>query len=345
MTYQLVIQERNGAQLVELTNAINRRFSFYLNRASEFSCQLPMLAQEANRANITPGTRELVAYRDSTPLETVFALTRANVSADTDEQRIELGFDGIACYLSDALVYGRKAAYTGTTIPWDWINTFQTRTGGSYGITQGTQTGTPASRTRIIEQDANILDEIITLSETGTGFDFAIDTNRAYNEWHTNRGTDNNIKLQYGTNVSAFEYDESTAPGELVTDIRAYGPGTSGAARTASDTTARTLYGRREASIQMMNETEAAVTTNAQLQAFADAALDRSAPLIIPQVELVSKHPSIPFGSYWLGDTVAFQARIADYVNIDQKYRIVGIHIDLDDEDNETIKLDLNVAE
>lgn len=342
MAYQLVMQERNGAELVDLVNATNRRFSFYLNRPSEFSCELSMNTPEAIRDYITPGTKELIAYRDGYALETVFALTNANVEASENEQRISLEFQGIASYLADALVYGRISAYTGTAIPWTWINTFQTRTGGGYGITQGVQSGTPATRSRIIEQDGSVLDEIINLSETGSGFDFAIDTNRAYNEYHTQRGSDNNIVLQYGINVRSFSYDESTAPGELVTDVRAYGTAGSGKPRTAADTTARTTYGRREASVQYMSEFEDATVTSGQLQNFADAALDRSSPLIIPQVQLATSHPSLVFGSYWLGDTVAFQARIASYVNIDADYRIVGIHMELDANDNESIILDLN---
>lgn len=342
MTYQLILQQRNGPALVDLINANNRRFSFYLNRPSEFSCDLSLNAPESTGEYIEPGTRELIAYRDGVPLETVFALTNATVTADANEQRINLDFRGIACYLSDGLIVGRKSAHTGTAIPWSWINTFQSRAGGSYGITQGTQAGAPPSRSRIVEHDAAILDEIITLSETGAGFDFSIDPTRSYTEWHPQRGSDNGLVLQYGVNVRGFSYDESTAPGELVTDVRAYGPADSGMPRVAANTTARTRYGRREVSVQYVSEFESATVTNGQLQNFANAALNRSTPLIIPQIELVSSHPSIVFGSYWLGDTVVFKARIANYVNIDSDYRIVGIHLELDENDNETVKLDLN---
>lgn len=342
--FQLVIQERNGVALVDLVNARDRRFSFYLNRPSTFSCNVSINAPETTRDNIQVGTREIIAYRDGVALETVFALNRVAVAADGNEQRIDLEFEGIACYLLDALVYARAAAYTGSAIPWGWINTFQARSGGDYGITQGTQIGSPVSRTRTIEQDAAMLDEIIVLSETGAGFDFNIDTQRNYNEWHTERGTDNGVTLQYGINVRSFDYEASTAPGEIVTDVRVYGPANSGRPRTATDSTARGVYGRREASLTYMSESEAAIVTSGQLQAFADASLDRSAPLIVPQVELVNDHPSIEFGSYWLGDTVTFQARLGDFVNIDAAYRIVAVHIDLDENNNETVKLDLNAA-
>lgn len=344
MAYSLLIQERNGEAVAALTNATNRRFSFYLNRASEFSCNVSMVASEATRANLTPGTKELVAYRDGEALETVFALNRVSVNADQNEQRLDLSFSGIVEYLADALIYGTASAWSGTALPWSWINTFQSRTGGSYGITQGATVGTAPTRTRIIEQDAGLLDEIINLSETGTGFDFAINTARQWVEYHATRGNDNGVVLQYGMNVRNFAWEESTTPGELVTDVRVYGQGTSGAPRTASDSTARTTYGRREASLTYTSEAENAVTSAAQLQQFADAALDRTTPLVIPQVELVPNHAMTPFGSYWLGDTITFQARIGAFVNIDAQYRIVGVHIELDAEDNETIKLDLNVV-
>lgn len=343
-TWQLIMQQRNGAQLADLLSASNRRLSLYLNRPSEFSCEVPINAPEATRENLEPGTRELVIYRNGIALETVFALNRAAVSAEPDTQRLELGFAGIASYLSDALVLARSNAYTGTTIPWSWINTFQSRTGGSYGITQGAQSGSPASRTRTIEQDGAILDEIINLSESGTGFDFAIDAERQYVEWHPQRGGSPSIVLEYGTNVSAFSYEESTAPGELVTDVRAYGPPSSGKPRVAADTTARTTYGRREASVTYMSESENATVTSGQLQNFADASLTRSKPLIVPQVQLVADHPSLPWGSYWLGDTVPFQARLGNYVRIEASCRIIGIHVELDENNNETISLDLNTV-
>lgn len=344
MTYQLILQRRNGAELADLINAKNRRFSFYLNRPSEFSCELSINDPEAVDDYLRPGTRELIAYRDGTPLETVFALTRLAVQADADEQRLELGFEGIASYLADALVYARSSAYTGTTVPWTWINAFQSRTGGSYGIVQGAQTGTPASRSRTIEQDGSVLDEIVNLSETGAGFDFNIDAARKYNEWHTTRGRSSGIALEYGVNVRSFDYEESTAPGEIVSDVRVYGPANSGKPRTASDTTARETYGRREASLQYMSESENATVTAGQLQNFADSALDRSAPLIIPSVELVDTHPSVEFGTYWLGDTITFQAKLANFTSFESQYRIIAIHVDVDENDNEAIKLDLNAA-
>lgn len=344
MTYQLVIQRRNGAQLVDLVNATQRRFSFYLNRPSEFSCILPATAPEATRDNLQPGTRELIAYRNGSPLETVFALTRVGVRGDSDSVQLELGFDGIACYLADGIVLANSNGYTGTAVPWGWINTFQSRTGGGYGITQGQVVGTAPSRTRVIEQDGTILDEIVNLSETGSGFDFAIDANRAYREWHTQRGVSSGVVLAYGVNIVSFDYEESTAPGEIVTDVRAYGASNSGAPRVAADTAARDTYGRREAVVSYASESEAATVTAGQLQNFADAALNRSSPLIIPQVELVASHPSVTWGSYWLGDTVDFQAQLGSYASINAQYRIVGIHVELDDNDNETVKLDLNAV-
>lgn len=343
--WNLVLQARNGDALTELPGARSMRFSFYLNRPAMASCTLPMTSREATRDNIVPGAREMIAYRNGSPVETVFALTNATVSADRDNMELQLEFAGIMCYLQDALVYGRAAAYTGTSIPWTWINTFQTRTGAAYGITQGTQNGSTTSRSRTIQQDAGLLDEIINLSESSPGFDFNIDTDRAYNEWHTQRGADNGLALEYGSNVVAFDYEENGGPGEIVTDLRVVGPSGSGNVKTATSSTAQTTYGRREASVAYLSDVEVAAVTDSQLQKFADAAiLERKQPLITPSVTLLQDHLSTAWGSYWLGDTVALRAKLGNYLAIDASYRIVAIHVDLDDSMNESIRLELNPA-
>lgn len=345
MAWNLVLQNRNGSALTELLSARNFRFSFYLNRPATASLTLPISSREATRANIVPGAREMIAYRNGTPVETVFALTSSSVAGDRDNVELQLEFQGIMCYLADALVYGSATAYSGTTVPWTWINTFQTRTGGAYGITQGAQTGSPTSRSRYIQQDAGLLDEIVNLSESSPGFDFNIDTDRAYNEWHTSRGSDKGLALEYGSNVVAFDFEENAGPGEIVSDLRVYGPPGSGGVKTATDATSQTTYGRREASTSFLADVESAAVTSSQLQKYADLIItERNNPLITPSVQLLQDHQSTPWGSYWLGDTVAFRAKLGNYLSIDTSYRIVAIHVELDDAQNENIRLELNPA-
>lgn len=345
--WQFVSQLRNGAPIADLDGLRNRRFTFQENQPGMASASIYVSDPRAHRGalgGLTPGVHELIAYRDTSPIETVFALTNANVVADTETMVINLEWQGIASYLKDALVYSQTTEYSGTTLPATWISTFQARTGGSYGITAGTVTGTPATRTKTMQSDASLFDTINELASSGAGFSWRISPSRTYEEWHPSRGADNGIVLEYGVNVESFTYAENAGPGEIVSDIRVYGPpGTSTV--TASDSTARTTYGRREAAATFFADFADSGVTSTQLQAHADSIIvDRVAPILIPQITLVRSHQSIPWGSYWIGDTVTFRAAVGQYTTINQQYRIVQIDVALDDNDNETITLGVNAA-
>lgn len=347
--WQWVTQARNGSAIADLTGLTNRRLLFQLGQPGMASGSLranDTMARRDAAGGLQTGTHELKVYRDSDPIETVFQLSKTDVAGDANTIRLALEWQGIASYMQDALVYPQSpvtTAYTGTTLPWTWINTFQSRTGGSYGFTQGAVSGTPPTRLKSITQEASLFESIHDLATTGNGFDWAIDTNRAYREWHSQRGADNGLVLEAGVNVSEWGFSENTGPGEIVSDLLVNGPpGTQQV--SASDSTARTLYGRREAATTYFADFEASGVTTGQLQAHATAGIaEHIAPVVIPQIKLVQNHPSVPWGSYWLGDLVTFRARVGtSYDFINAPYRIVQIDIALDDNDNETITLGVN---
>ena len=337
-------QDRNGDEYSGIYSASGRRFELLLNRPSTASFQLDLDDPDTTRAMLAPGEKEFTVRRNGESVETVFALAGGGVSVRGDQPTLVVGGLGIVSYLQDALVYGQTATFTGTSLPWTWINTFQSRTGGAYGITQGPVEGTAPTRYKTVQQDAELLQQIIDLSQSGAGFDFAIDPLRRYREWHNGRGTDNGLVLEWGVNVDGFDYEENAGPGQIVSDVRVVGPDGM-APRTATDATAQSLYGRREASLSYMSDLEGVTVTNQQLQAYADAAIDDfAAPLIIPNVTLKHDHPSVEWGKYALGDTVTFRAEIGEYTRINARYRIVGILVSVDDEERETIDLVLNLA-
>lgn len=346
--WQFITQARNGAQIADITGLRDRRILLQLGQPGVVSASMLVsdpLARRDSTGGLQTGVHELKVYRDGSPVETVYQLTKSDISGTADTITLGLEWQGIASYLQDAMVYPQSpltTSYSSTTLPWTWINTFQTRTGGDYGITQGTVTGTAPTRLRSITQEAGLFEQIHELATTGDGFDWAIDTNRAYREWHSQRGSDNGIVLEPGVNVVDWGYSENTGPGEIVTDLRVMGPpGTQTV--SASDSTARTLYGRREAALTMFADYEPSSVTTGQLQARADSAIaGYIAPIIIPQIRLVKDHPSIPWGSYWLGDIVTFRVRAGGYDFINAPYRIVQMDIALDDNDNETITLGVN---
>lgn len=343
--WQFVTQERNGAQIADITGLRDRRLLFQLNQPPIVSARLRVndpLARRDSLGGLGTGQYELAVYRDGEAVETVYQLASTGMTGTADTMTLDLEWRGIASYLQDALVYPQAAAYSSTTLPWTWINTFQSRTGGSYGITQGAVTGTAPTRQISIQQEAGLFDSINKLATTGDGFDWAINTSRQYVEWHSQRGADNGIVLEPGVNVTEWNLSENTGPGEIVTDLLVNGPPGS-LQVSASDSTARGLYGRREAAITLFSDYEPSAVSTGQLQGQADAAIAGFvAPVIIPQMRLVRNHPSIPWGSYWLGDIVTFRVRVGSYDFINQPYRIVQIDVSLDDNDNETVALGVN---
>ena len=343
--WQFITKARNGAQIADVTGLRDRRLLFQLGQPGMVSASLRVNDPRARRDNtggLQTGVHELKVYRDGEAIETVFQLSKTDVAGSADTTTLGFEWQGIASYLQDALVYPQATAYSSTTLPWTWINTFQARTGGSYGITQGAVTGTAPTRQKTVTQEASLFESIHDLANSGASFDWAIDTNRAYREWHSQRGEDNGIVLEPGVNVAEWSYTENTGPGEIVTDVLVNGPPGS-QQTTASDATARTIYGRREAALSFFADFEAAAVTDGQLKAHADSAIAaRVAPIVIPQVRLVRNHPSIRWGSYWLGDIVTFRVRAANYDFINAPYRIVQIDVALDDNDNESITLGVN---
>lgn len=343
MRWTIHPQTRNGATIGLLSQARGRKFDFLLNRPSEARFELPLDVPDVIRDQFRAGRSEFVVRRDGEAVETVFAFTNANVSTgDGDAPSLACAGLGIACYLQDASIYGQDAQFTGTTLPWTWINTFQARTGAAYGITSGTVSGTPPTRYKTVQQDAELMATIISLAESGAGFDFGVDQLRRWREWHPTRGSNRWLELEWGVNVLEFQYEENAGPGQLVNAVRATGPTDGPAPKTSTNTTSATLYGRREAAISYMADLEVGVT-DSQLQSYADAATTEHAyPQVIPGVKLDTTHPSVHWGAYDLGDTVRFQANLAGYVEIDAYYRIVGIHVDVDDNENEDVSLTLN---
>jgi hypothetical protein len=262
--WQFITQARNGSQIADITGLRDRRLLFQLGQPGMVSASLRVNDPRARRDNtggLQTGVHELKVLRNGEPLETVFQLAKTDVTGDADTTTLAFEWHGIASYLQDALVYPQATAYSSTTLPWTWINTFQSRTGGSYGITQGTVTGTPPTRQKTITQETSLFEAIHDLSNSGAAFDWSINPSRQYVEWHSQRGSDNGIVLEPGVNVAEWAYTENTGPGEIVTDVLVNGPPGS-QQTTASDATARTTYGRREAALSFFADFEGASVTD-----------------------------------------------------------------------------------
>lgn len=339
--WQFVTQERNGSPLADLTDLSARKLSFYLNRPGEVTGTLRLTSSQARRDYLQPGVTEMKVYRDGSALETVFQLATANVTLDDLSGSIELGWLGIVSYLAN----GNVAAATDKTgkaqslHAWELIQTFQGRTGGDYGITRGLIPSTDPVQGAVYDQVTEIKQAIETLSEGSPGFDFTINASRAFDVYYPQRGNDNGLVFEHGVNVMLLTLPEEAGPGAIVTDATVVGSGANLTA-SASSASARSTYGRREAYITDGSQGNA---TTLASQAASAVAL-HSAPLVIPEIKVDLTHPTTPWGSFWLGDTVRVRADLEQYLTIDDAYRVVAINVELDDEDDETVTLELNRA-
>lgn len=344
--YQWITQKRAGAQIADVTGLTARRVMFQEKQPPIASASLRVEDLRARRDDLggfTEGEHELKIIRDNVPLETVFQLTDAKVAGTANAMRLDFEWQGIASYLQDALVLPQAAAFSGQALPWGWINAYQGRAGGSaYAITQGPVQGYPPNRQKLVQKEQSVFDAINDLATTADGFDWAIDDQRRYREWHSQRGRDTGIVLEPGVNVLDWGYSSSTAPGKIVSDLTVSGPPGSQSV-SVNDPVARARYGRREAAVTLFGDAEASGNVQGQIQARATSGIAAYvAPVVVPTIKLRAGHPSIPWGSYWLGDIVVFRVRVGNYDFINQPYRIVQIELQIDAAENETITLGVN---
>ena len=342
--YQWIIQERNGDAILDAIDLEERRFGFRLNRPAYAEAALRNNARAATVQALTPGKTEAIIYRNGVPLETVFQLARSEFEGDADKVRLGLQWQGIMSYLQAAVIHGGTSqGSTGQSrLAWNRINNWQSRTGANYGITDGGAPGTDPNKSASWDEDTELLEAIIAQSERANGYDFALDAQRRWQTYYPQRGEDKSseIVLDYGVHIAGFSFAADTSPGRLVTDARVSGG--EGAIATAASASARTTYGRREASVQYSD----VISDTSPLQQYADSIIERRASVSqIPQVRLTRNNfGGYPFGTFWLGDTVRVRIAAGRLVNIDQPMRIVGIDFELDENGNEDVTLTFNDA-
>lgn len=328
--------------LGEITDLAGVSMSFYLNRPGTFQASLRIESEQADPFFIEAGTRELVLYRDGELIDEGFRISTVAAASDANTTRLSLTGDGFGSYLQDMLVWaGGGFTSTGQAqAAWDWINTAQTRTGGGFGITQGTVPSTDTSRTMSITDDTELLEAVIRLAERDGGFDFHVDAGRVFQTYYPSRGRSNGVVFDSDANVISWGVTEEAGPGTIVNNVRIRG-GVGSSVQSAANTSSRATYGRREASIQYSG----VISDSTTLSNYADRVVaDRGEPVSVPTLEVDTDHAASPWGSFWIGDTVIVRLRAGSMVNLDGSYRIVAIHVNLDDAGNETVRVEVNAA-
>lgn len=269
------------------------------------------------------------------------ALAYPQISGDT--RQIDITVTGWLDLLAQRFtggnqLYGAPAGLPSQdagAIAWDLINTTQSLTNGSFGITQGTiQTSVSRDRSYSFK---NIKDALQELSQVDQGFDFEITWDKVFKVWYPKIGINNNNSVfTYPGNIQSLNFQRSAQ--NIANEIIARGAGTGPDAFTSTvdDAGSQAKYGLRQMFMDMSDvELQATLTQNAQSQlTFSSDFID------VPSITLTSSIGP-QWGEYGIGDIVPIQILAQTEVlgPINNNFRIDSAEIDVSDNNVETITL------
>lgn len=217
-------------------------------------------------------------------------------------------------------------------IAWDLIDTFQQKTGGDLGFTQGTIEATKLRDRKYYSE--NIMELIIRLTEVLEGFDFEITNDKVFNVYYR-KGIDrsNTTVLQYGVNIREVKKISSdfTAPcnqaiilGEQIDEIQE---------RTeTTDNSSVNTYGLRQGMDTAYNVTEEETLTDKG----GEMVRRKKNPILTLELtQMTGTQPE--FGSILVGDTIRVMIDESIY-QINSKFRVYGIDVKVSQNNDEVIE-------
>lgn len=326
-TYTVIIKDPDTAKIWEL---LPKSYSFTerLNEEpkANFSFSFEELKQMAARNDttvlniFTAALREIYIERNGTKIFYGVVSDFEVEPGGIGEKNVEvkaIGFFGL--FKKRIVGKGTETRYTATDagdIAWDLIADSQAADSpySDYGITQG---ATPATKNRdrgyLFD---NIYDEIVRLSNNNLadGFDFDIDTTKAFNIYYPTKGTARPTLVFDERTMRSWKYKKSLFTA-MANDVWVVGEGVNDdinfERRTAS-TGLRTPFGTLEEKIDARNTTE-----DSTLQDKGDRRLnDASAPVVsLDSVSHFDQTDLIAYTDYNLGDTVIVNLPDLDITN------------------------------
>ena len=341
MSWRFIAYDRaTGTALGELIDLQSRQFSLYRNQPPQATAQLPIESPRNTTTLLQSGVTEMkIIDPNGNAVESVFVLTTKQYDLDVDGGSVALGWEGIASYLADAGVLKQTTASTAgqAQLAWNLINEYQLRTGTVSNITQGLVPSYDPSVTLNREDNMELLQAIIDLSSLDPGFDWNVNTDREFDCYYPTRGSDNGLVLEVGVNCFAASIPEDAGPGRLTSDATVTTNG--GIVATGTNTDIRTTYGRREAfaTYDQDSSTLAAAYASSIVNATAS-------PVGVPEVTLNMEHPTVQWGSFGIADVVTVRANLGEAGWYEAEATIAAIHGEIDENDNITVKLELNEA-
>ena len=341
--YKYILWDFRTGQKEILPEALNRSYSYQLNRAGKASFSLPLTTERLQRFPLYIGVTRLLIYR-ADKLIWAGVIWEITEDAQDDEGAVNVQCTEIFHILSEKRYTSNT--YTSTdagTIAWGLINTTQGLTGGNLGITQGTiQTTQNRDRTYL---DEKIGEKIIQLTEVINGFDFEItpsikvNTLGVFNVYSKRGSTLNTFRLEYGeglkNNIQSWSRKRTLSDMFNSVIVEGEGLGETILTSTQTDTALISSVGLLEARVQ-----EKSVNVQTTLDTKAQEFI-RVRKTEQPLYDITVNNAYNDFGKYDVGDIVPVRIKYG-YLDINTTMRIYGIDVRVSDSGEEVIKLTIS---
>lgn len=333
LEYRVIVTDPNGVRLGEFETWTNLTATKKLNDYGTTSITLPL--NHPKLAELAALRRNCIyVYENEVP---VWAGEMAIKKGNLDN--VGGGLVELTCYTWFEQLRNKitpaEVIYDGIDagqIAWEMIDTAQTGTNASLGITEGTITATQ-DRDRTYYND-NVYEEIIRLSEVIGGFDFDISINKVFNVYtYKSLDLSESIILEYGNEIATVTItDDFTSPINRAIVIGEVSDSDEIQRVERNNTVSQALYRIREQKSPQINVTE--LTT---LQDRGDSLLAKyEVPLT--SLDITLRPGIIKMADIDTGDLVRVKVQKGIY-NIDDIYRIYEIELQRTADDYNIIKL------
>jgi hypothetical protein len=338
--YKYILWDFRTGQKEILPEALNRSYSYQLNRAGKASFSLPLTTERLQRFPLYIGVTRLLIYR-ANKLIWAGVIWEITENAQDDEGTVNVQCTEIFHILSEKRYTSNT--YTSTDagqIAWGLINTTQGLSGGNLGLTQGTIQATQ-NRDRAYF-DEKVGEKIIQLTEVINGFDFEITPSIKINTLgvfnvYSKRGTIlTSFRLEYGeglkNNIQSWSRKRTLSDIYNSVIVEGEGYGDIALKSTQTDNSMITAVGLLEGRVQEKSVNQQ-TTLDTKAQEFIRV---RKTEQFIYDITLNNAYND--FGKYDIGDIVPVKIKYG-YLDINTTMRIYGIDVRVSDAGEEVIKL------
>jgi hypothetical protein len=326
-----------GLPTIALSHAVSRSMKFVLRGTSSASFTMDGTAYEAGQ--ISELVSDLWVTRNGQ------CLLRGRVgptSDDNDGSKHSVSFSAgdyrsllerRQLWDSDPLTY---TAQDRADIAWNLIATTQGQPGGDLGITRGGAGQIGMSSTITYQAGQSIGQAVTALALMDSGFDWDItpyigSTGMTFDVWPV-RGTSRGRALNFPGNIA--KWTRQFDPGTYANAIRETGNTGLAAARVEATDIATRPEGRWDA---QLGDTGLLDAGSVASRAAKDLT-DRQTPTPVYTLTLRPGEWGGP-ADIWLGDTVIVDIDSGRISTQGAQYRVMEIDVDLDENDNETVKI------